>query len=134
MTLERHDLIHIVVGRGLLDQDEAFVLGFTMGTASGLTAVERWLFKRILESYPEPYRIFGKELLAYDLGVEAGRAAQVEKIYEIPLEERKSEKLADLRSEMGIDVPTLQRFFRKEQELVPGTVASCRLSVSETGL
>ena len=31
ITLERHDCVHVLLGRGLLGQDEAFVLGFTMG-------------------------------------------------------------------------------------------------------
>jgi hypothetical protein len=28
-----HDCLHIVLGRGLLAQDEAFVIGYTMGSA-----------------------------------------------------------------------------------------------------
>jgi len=32
VTLEQHDDIHIILGRGLTLMDEAFVLGFTMGS------------------------------------------------------------------------------------------------------
>jgi hypothetical protein len=39
VTLERHDCIHILLGRGLLAQDEAFVIGYTMGTCR---AVQSW--------------------------------------------------------------------------------------------
>jgi hypothetical protein len=37
VDLRGHDCVHILLGRGLLQQDEAFVLGFTMGR-SGLRA------------------------------------------------------------------------------------------------
>ena len=32
-SLRVHDCIHILIGRGLLNHDEAFVIGYTMGTA-----------------------------------------------------------------------------------------------------
>jgi len=31
INLERHDCIHVILGRGLLPQDEAFVIGFYHG-------------------------------------------------------------------------------------------------------
>jgi hypothetical protein len=52
-----HDCIHAVLGRGLLPQDEAFVIGFTMGRAG---ACPRWhasLFRWCAEHlYAKPYR------------------------------------------------------------------------------
>src|SRR5512132_4682412 len=38
--LHTHDMIHIVLGRGLLPKDEAFVIGFTMGSTDRLGATE----------------------------------------------------------------------------------------------
>ena len=38
-TLGAHDCIHILLGRGLLVKDEAFVIGYTMGSAKTLS---RW--------------------------------------------------------------------------------------------
>ena len=35
--LNRHDCIHVLLGRGLHVQDEAFIIGVTMGAASDLT-------------------------------------------------------------------------------------------------
>ena len=43
--LATHDRIHVVLGRGLLAQDEAFVIGFTMVTTKAVSRLERWFFK-----------------------------------------------------------------------------------------
>lgn len=43
--LETHDHIHIILGRGLLPKDEAFVLGFTLGSTNRLSATEEKLYE-----------------------------------------------------------------------------------------
>ena len=36
VDLFTHDCVHVLLGRGLLVKDEAFVIGYTMGYALGL--------------------------------------------------------------------------------------------------
>ncbi len=43
-NLETHDYIHILLGRGVLIKDEAFVLGFTMGSSNRVNTTEEKLF------------------------------------------------------------------------------------------
>jgi hypothetical protein len=131
VTLERHDILHILLGRGLLDQDEAFVLGYTMGTVRNLTGIESWLFKQVLKTYPEPYRIYGVELQVFDMGLEAGKECGTSSLADYPIENHKNETLGALRKKLGIDTKSLKEYFRKEKELLPYTVASARLPVSE---
>jgi hypothetical protein len=33
VALDQHDVIHILLGRGLLNKDEGFTIGFTMGSS-----------------------------------------------------------------------------------------------------
>jgi hypothetical protein len=40
VDLATHDAIHILLGRGLLPKDEAFVIGFTMGSTDQVTTME----------------------------------------------------------------------------------------------
>jgi len=131
VTLERHDILHILLGRGLLDQDEAFVLGYTMGTVTNLTGIERWLFKKVLTTYPEPYRIYGVELQVFDMGLEAGKKCGTSSLADYPMEDHKNETLGALRKKLGIDTKSLKEYFRKEKELLPYTVASARLPVGK---
>ena len=42
--LAAHDHLHVLLGRGLLPKDEAFVLGFTMGSTNRVSSSEEWLY------------------------------------------------------------------------------------------
>ena len=44
VDLFTHDCIHVLLGRGLLPKDEAFVIGYTMGSAKKMTRWRRNLF------------------------------------------------------------------------------------------
>ena len=35
ISLDRHDCLHILLGRGLKGEDEGFVIGFTVGASDG---------------------------------------------------------------------------------------------------
>jgi hypothetical protein len=57
VTLEQHDFIHIILGRGLTLMDEAFVIGFTMGSTDRCSTHEANLFSFVNKIlYPKPYR------------------------------------------------------------------------------
>lgn len=135
VSLKRHDCIHAILGRGLLPQDEAFVIGFTMGTAKeDLSPVETFLFKKIARYlYPTNYRLSDKNLVAYNLGVEAGKLCPVYKMYQYPLEEWGSKTLGMIRNELGIDVEFLKSVYERERALLQGTKASLRLPITQTG-
>ncbi len=65
------DVLHVLLGRGLQDQDEAFVLGFAMGTAKKVSWFQYHIFKQVVvRLYPEPYRIPAFLLPAFDIGVQ----------------------------------------------------------------
>ncbi len=129
VSLERHDCIHILLGRGLLNQDEAFVIGYTMGTAKqDLRAFEIFLFKKVARHlYPTPYRLTKADLKAYQLGVAAGRAAKAHKIYDFPFEDHDNTPLGELRTLAGVDKTALRTAYAEEKNLLPDTKASQHL-------
>ncbi len=130
INLPRHDCVHIILGRGLLPQDEAFVIGFTMGTSKRLTALEAWLFKVISKYlYPHPYKFNDDHHKVLKLGIEAGRNSKCKHIYDFPFEDRASDTLASLRKELGINTFDLQRFYLAEREMLPDTPESKRLPI-----
>jgi hypothetical protein len=129
VDLSTHDRIHVLLGRGLLGQDEAFVIGFTMGSTKAVSRLERWFFKcAIAHLYPDPYRIPWPILAAYDLGLEAGRAMGVKDIHLAIRDSMLDRPLGEVRRELGIDVPLLREFYAREREALPETAASRRLS------
>jgi hypothetical protein len=130
VTLKRHDPIHALLGRGLLDQDEAFVIGFTMGNASKYKNEDGDTIKvAFADTYPEPYRIYGEKLNAFDLGVSVGKKNRVRDIADIPIEDMSELTLGELRERLGISIPTLQIVYQEERRLLPSTLESGRLPV-----
>lgn len=131
VSLKRHDCIHIVLGRGLLSQDEAFVIGFTMGTSKDISEIETAIFKNVAQYlYPKNYKFGKKDLIAYELGLESGKKSPTEKIYEFPFEDHDDWKLGKIRRLLNINTDSLRAIFAKEKELIPNTKASKRLPVS----
>jgi hypothetical protein len=128
VSLADHDKIHVLLGRGLLDQDEAFVLGFTMGCTKEVSRLERWFFKYALSHlYPHPYRIPSRILTAYDLGLEAGLEFGLREMHMKFNEKMLDLPLGTVRAELGIDTRRLRRYYARERAALPDTPASQRL-------
>ena len=128
VDLEDHDVLHVLLGRGLQDQDEAFVLGFAMGTAKQVSWLEYKIFQFALSRlYPEPYRIPRFLHPAFQLGVKCGQATGARDLYKRPLKRLRSLSICEARREAKIDPHVLRDFFRQEQLAIPITIASLRL-------
>ena len=128
VDLAHHDRIHVLLGRGLLGQDEAFVIGFTMGCTKRLSRLEQAFFKFVAANvYPEPYRIPRQTLAAFDLGVEAGREFGVCNLHSAVGDDLLDRPLGDVRRALGIDTVRLRGFYARERAALPGTAASERL-------
>lgn len=128
VDLEDHDVLHVLLGRGLQDQDEAFVLGFAMGTAKSVSWLQYHVFRWVLTRlYPEPYRIPNYLLPAFDLGLQCGRETGSKDLYRQQLKKLRPLTLADARREAGIDLLVLRRYYELEQQAIPFTIASLRL-------
>lgn len=128
VTLGRHDVLHILLGRGLLDQDEAFVIGFTMGNASKYRDDDGILMRQALAHwYPEPFRISGPKLQVFDLGVQAGKSMGIPDIALIPIENLGGRSLADARQELQISTDLLRSFYQQEKHSIRNSLESGRL-------
>ena len=126
--MEDHDVLHVLLGRGLQDQDEAFVLGFAMGTAKKVSWLQYHIFQYTLSRlYPEPYRIPRFLHPAFQLGVKCGQLTGARDLYKRPLKNLRSFSIQEARREAGIDSEVLREFYRREQLAIPITIASLRL-------
>lgn len=128
VSLDRHDCIHVLLGRGLLGADEAFVVGYTMGAAaSSIDAELLDTFKLIAKRlYPRHYRMSEADLFVFDMGYQLGTRSAV-RIDHVPLEEAHGERVDVLRARLGIDVAALRAVYAAEKVLFPDSVASARL-------
>lgn len=128
VALDRHDCIHVLLGRGLLGPDEAFVVGYTMGAAS--SSIDRELletFKLIAKRlYPRHYRMTEADLFVFDLGYQVGARSSV-RIDSVPLERELDSTVDALRAKTGIDMAALHAVYAAEKALFPNAIASARL-------
>jgi hypothetical protein len=125
VDLFTHDCIHLVLERGLLPQDEAFVLGFTMGATRTYRALHVELFTccaRLL--YPRPFRFDARDAAVFEHGVRVGNASGSADLSKVDFRAVFNRPLGELRHALGIRSTALAQAYREERERWPGTLAS----------
>ena len=115
VDLYNHDIIHIILNRGMDVKDEAMVIGFTMGNSESSSGLSKWLFllcARLL--YPDGYRFSAEEVKEYNKGYSYGMTRRKRNIH---LEKFNiNEDVADIRRRFGVntidikDYPNLSTF------------------------
>jgi hypothetical protein len=68
-------------------------------------------------------------LAAYDLGLEAGREFGVRNLHLALRDDMLDRPLGDTRRDLRIDTRRLRRYYARERDALPGTLASLRLPV-----
>ena len=130
VDLKTHDCIHVLLGRGLLPKDEAFVIGYTMGSTKKMPRWRRNLFMFCSKHlYPKAYRFGEEERFVFNMGVALGSAnptdlsvagKHLSTIWlDLPV--------TYLRKSFNIDVKLLKSYYKIEKELFPNSVESQRL-------
>ena len=102
VDLYNHDIIHILLNRGMDVKDEAMVIGFTMGNSESSSGLSKWLFllcARVL--YPSGYRFSAEEVKEYNRGYSYGMTRRKRNIH---LEKFNiDEEVLDIRRKFGIN-------------------------------
>ena len=74
-TLHDHDHIHVLLRRGQANDDEAFVIGFTMGNDDRIKSWEAKLYKFISRwLYPKVEQFTKNQLKIFDSGFKYGQS------------------------------------------------------------
>jgi len=126
-----HDCLRIVLGRGLLNQDEAFILGYACGTtAKQLEEPSVQAFRRACKRLCKPpYRMSDADLIAFDVGFARGQKAHVRNAARFDFAAAMALELGQIRTSLGIKAKALKASFREERLRLPGSHASTRLAV-----
>lgn len=116
ISLFDHDCLHILLNRGLCSEDEAFVIGFTMGNDPRTKIWHLKVFKIFSKYlYPSKYRFVEKDFLAFDLGFDYGKSITTQ-LNKINFFQYKSLNVAYLRKVLGIEEATLKELKSLEKE------------------
>ncbi|MCP5162896.1 MAG: hypothetical protein H6999_04250 [Hahellaceae bacterium] len=126
--LKAHDYIHLLLGRGVLAKDEAFVLGFTMGSTNRVSTAEERLytfFTRYL--YPKVYRMDDEDVAIYKDAVKLGYISDCQPLDTVDFSTLSHLTLAQAREAIGIEVDLLKAYYAIEKKRYPDARASQRL-------
>ena len=126
--LETHDLIHIILGRGLLPKDEAFVLGFTMGSTHRVSFAEERLYTFFAKYiYPAGYRFDDEDVAVFKDAVRLGYVSDCVALGEVDYRTHLDQPLGAIRQALGIEEDLLRAYFAIERRRYPASVESQRL-------
>jgi hypothetical protein len=118
VDLFTHDCIHIVLGRGLLLKDEAFVIGYTMGSSKKMKRWKRNLFMWVSKYlYPKGYRFGEEERYIFYSGVMAGSRCPTDLSTVNFGAHFTDDRIQGIRQELGIDRGLLKCFYCAEKNL-----------------
>ena len=126
--METHDYLHIILGRGVLAKDEAFVIGFTMGSSNRVTSTEENLysfFARYL--YPKAYRFTDEEIRVFKDAVKLGFISDCQPLSEVDYSCYLEQPLGKIREDLGIETNLLHAYYTIEKRRHPGSQESQRL-------
>jgi len=115
VTLHQHDCIHIVLGRGLLPKDEAFTIGFTMGSTHQISTTEENLFALIAQNfYPEVYKFSEEDAEVYHDAIKLGSISHCAPLTQFDFDAVRHMSLGAIREQIGIETDLLGAYFAVE--------------------
>ena len=103
IDLENHDIIHILLARGMDIRDEAMVIGFTMGNSTETSSLVKWLFEfcaRYL--YPAGYRFTDADIVEFNKGYAYGYTRPERNIHLAEFDI--TQNISDIREKWGINL------------------------------
>jgi hypothetical protein len=128
VDLITHDYIHILLGRGLLPEDEAFVIGFTMGSTKMVTTLEENLY--VLASkyfYPKGFRFGDAETCIFKNATRLGHVSVCQALDKIDFTKYLESSLQDIRQSIGLEGDVLLGYYRSEMMRYPQFKGTQRL-------
>jgi hypothetical protein len=131
VSLHQHDCIHLLLGRGLLPKDEAFIIGFTMGSTKRLSIWEERIFSWISHHfYPDIYRFSKEDLAIFKDAIHLAQVSHCLPFDTINFEQYLDMPLKKIRENIGLEVDLIQTYYALEKIRYPNAKESQRLLLS----
>lgn len=127
VDLFTHDCIHIILGRGVLPKDEAFVIGYTMGSTKKMSRWRRNLFMCCAKHlYPSEYRFGEEERFVFNVGVMLGSLCETD-LSKVEFGKINEEDVSLIRKKLKINTKLLRHYYAVERNCFPESKESSRL-------
>lgn len=123
-----HDQIHILLGRGLLAKDEAFVIGYTMGTTAQVGETEERLYGLFAKYlYPREYRFSDQDFEVFRDAVRLGFISQCHALAKADFRGLQALTIREARARLNIEEDLLRAYYAIEARRFPDSFESQRL-------
>ncbi|MCG3883303.1 hypothetical protein I3271_01235 [Photobacterium leiognathi] len=120
VSLEDHDVIHLLLGRGMLPKDEAFVIGFTMGSSNRMTTAEKKMYTFAAKYlYPGPYKFSDEDIVVFKKAAHLGYVSDCQPLDKINYSELMDLTLKDARERVGLEPELLAAYYQIESQRYP---------------
>jgi len=131
----QHDCIHILLGRGLLDLDEAFTIGFTLGSAKKKTSTEYSLYAFVSQRlYPKVYKFTEHEIAVLKDAIKLSFISNCVPLDQFDFTQWLDEPIGKVREAVGIESELIEASYAVEKRRYPHSRASARLLPEEQKL
>jgi len=128
VDLYAHDCIHLILGRGMMPKDEAFVIGFTMGSTNRVSTMEEKLYTFIAGNiYPGSYRFSEDDVQIFRDGLHLGMLSRCQPLDTIDWHSLERQTLRTARQHINLEVGLLLAYYAEEKTRYPDAVESQRL-------
>lgn len=128
VDINDHDCIHALLGRGLLPKDEAFVIGFTMGSTNRVSSTEEKLYTFAAKYiYPGPYKFNAEEIQIFKDAVRLGYISDCKSLDKVDYSQYMDWEISKVRKELGVETNLLKAYFEIEYKRHPKDIATKRL-------
>ena len=127
VDLFTHDCIHILLGRGILPKDEAFVIGYTMGSSKKMSRWRRNLFMFCAKYlYPSEYRFGEEERFVFNVGVMLGSLCETD-LSKVKFNRISEDNISLIRKKLKVNTKLLRHYYAVEKNCFPKSKESARL-------
>lgn len=124
----QHNCIHILLGRGLMPMDQAFVLGFTIASSKKGSLPEHKLNAEIGRHFYRNVPLFGEtESAVFKEGIKLAYMSFCAPLEEFDFRPWSDRSLRELREAIGVETDLLLAYFAVEKYRYPHSPASQRL-------
>lgn len=103
ISLKDHDCLHLLLNRGFSLEDEAFIIGFTMGNDTKTNKFHLLIFQLLsMNFYPQEFRFKPEHMGAFNSGFLLGKSIKIKNINSFNFSRCYSKTIAQTRVELGL--------------------------------
>jgi hypothetical protein len=105
IDLYKHDCLHLLLKQGFTSENEAYVVGFTMGNDVRTNRTHLLIFKLAARVfYPEKYRLKDSDCEAFERGFQMGQRVRVKNLNQTSFKRWEYKALREIRTEIGLEM------------------------------